>query len=1166
MKDQDYKQYLFEYFHDGANWCITVHATSPEDAQARMNKMPLARYLGIVEATIPAALPGSGLLVRVWCWWKNLGIAGALLLATAAQAAAPWPIVYVEQPGAGSQLPDASSPGPKAHSKIVRLDPDGKRTVLVDPGPTRSAWDPMPSLDGKWVYYADAGPMEQRPDLTITRLLGSDIWRVNVETLAKERLTNNSQAAPYGGRSPRPWAAGLWNMGPCPLADRLIFTSDREIPGQHQLWSCDLDGKNVEKTGFLNLQSALHPMRLSNGRVLFSTNEGQGMRISITWGQWTVLPDGRDFEPFFSAYWAATSLHFAGEAANKQVVTTAYYASQANDGFGAFFAAPIDFPGYEHKTPLPAGSDQQISKLFLPKLGYELTPWTHPWDTASPQRPDGTFVGKVSHPAPCPDPTKILCSYSPGPVNRGGKPTSTPLVQSGIYLMPIGAPTTGPEQLVKVVDDPNAHEYQAQPLVPYATLFPSHPQAPLPKPESWLPNDGTEHLPAGTPYALIGTASLYTRETDTLVAGRTSFSPIGLQGGNAKPFNNSEIAKIRILTMEWPTGSNPNLNSHETNLAGEEKLRILGEVDVRRFDATGNRIKDPAGNPDTSFLARIRADEPFTFQLIDSSGSALSMSQTWHHVRPGERKHDCRGCHAHTAPETRFEFEQSWAAKNPPADFTTVNPRLVEFKRDVKPILTARGIPFDDSTPAKLHDGLGLFYQVYSFDSKSSKLVADLKAASATAAEIRTVSEWYDTGGLIDLGDAFRDETKPTLFIHSPRRGAPPQPITKVIVSAADAQLQAGSLRVSLNGQPLSMTPAGDGIWEAVVPAVSSGIVTASVADVQGNVTRQERVFGDVPAPPLFVKTDTTTKGTWKGVYGADGFAMAGSTTSLPASVQLTLSGQDQHVWAATTQDPRALQKPTGTDRIMAAWYSGGSFNLNLKLADLRQVALYCVDEQPGPEARKQFVDIIDPTTNAVVDSREVADFAGGKWLVWNLSGDVQLRVSRVAGANAVLSGIFFGPVTATQPPLPVRNTKAVYIGRPIDLIGAGRSTTPDGVPDHRISLTGVGAWNRCIVKDKNGAFTWSNEAEIPLAMMRPGQGVANPTGLSEINFNPHPGSEALTEWVVYLRYPDGTEDQIATTLPPTAPPPPSGPTANELKYKAALESINVTASAALAP
>src|SRR6185436_6888111 len=95
----------------------------------------------------------------------------------------------------------------------------------------------------------------------------------------------------------------------------------------------------------------------------------------------------------------------------------------------------------------------------------------------------------------------------------------------------------------------------------------------------------------------------------------------------------------------------------------------------------------------------------------------LNMAQTWHQVRPGERRNDCGGCHAHSQKPT--DFYQTMAAKADyvPWDLTgDKHPMLttkakdesggrqwdsksetgvryaksvenVEFNRDIKPIL-----------------------------------------------------------------------------------------------------------------------------------------------------------------------------------------------------------------------------------------------------------------------------------------------------------------------------------------------------------------------------------------------------------------------------------------------------------------------------------------------
>ena len=107
------------------------------------------------------------------------------------------------------------------------------------------------------------------------------------------------------------------------------------------------------------------------------------------------------------------------------------------------------------------------------------------------------------------------------------------------------------------------------------------------------------------------------------------------QGADAGKYDSEEIYAVRILAMEPTTHRSygPYAGATFFNHANE-RLRILAEIPLRKFDAAGKAIKDVDGNPDTSFPAKIPADVPFTFQTIDKNGLVLNMSQTWHQVRP----------------------------------------------------------------------------------------------------------------------------------------------------------------------------------------------------------------------------------------------------------------------------------------------------------------------------------------------------------------------------------------------------------------------------------------------------------------------------------------------------------------------------------------------------
>ena len=159
-----------------------------------------------------------------------------------------------------------------------------------------------------------------------------------------------------------------------------------------------------------------------------------------------------------------------------------------------------------------------------------------------------------------------------------------------------------------------------------------------------------------------------------------------------------------------------------------------------------------------------------------------------------------------------------------------------------------------------------------------------------------------------------------------------------------------------------------------------------------------------------FVKTDATTSGSWKGVYGADGFNVINDTSSYPSYVTVTPTANALYTWVSSTTDVRALQKASSTtDRIAACWYSGTftTVDLNFKDTSSHQVAMYLLDWD-NFYGRTERVDILD-ANNTLLDSRSVSSFINGQYLVWNLSGHVIVKITNTnPSSNAVLSGLFF--------------------------------------------------------------------------------------------------------------------------------------------------------------
>src|SRR5207253_1334008 len=117
-----------------------------------------------------------------------------------------------------------------------------------------------------------------------------------------------------------------------------------------QLFVMDEDGGNVECVGHLNLGMALHPVVLTDGRIIFSSLESQGLRSSIMWGLWSIHPDGTRWGPVISAFLpgegAPNAFHFQTQLSDGSIIAEEYY-NQNNSGFGTYLKLPLQPPdGY----------------------------------------------------------------------------------------------------------------------------------------------------------------------------------------------------------------------------------------------------------------------------------------------------------------------------------------------------------------------------------------------------------------------------------------------------------------------------------------------------------------------------------------------------------------------------------------------------------------------------------------------------------------------------------------------------------------------------------------------------------------------------------------------------------------------------------------------------
>ncbi len=669
-------------------------------------------------------------------------------------------IVYVRAPQPVGKTPSrwAEVGDPRTMepgADLMLLHPDGNEEVLVPVQPQESITDPFVSFDGQWVFFAKMHDALNHK--------GADIYKVNVATrkvtqLTKQDFTPNAGAADWKNTPLPAW--GVYNLGPTAVpGGKIAFVSDRNAfqstnPGYAphalalQLFVMDEDGRNVECIGHLNLGSALHPVILSDGRIMFSSLESQGLRSHHLWGIWAIQADGSHWNPLVSAFDTSNgttdSLHFQTQMSDGAIVVQSYY-NLNNFGFGTYFKLPAQAPdGYPRfgpanpvdprNTPLRNGrlGDGRPQLMRLPFTPYGMETLTafvqrldEPAQHAVLKKSDSPRVGKFTHPSGAPD-NRLLTAWAPGAVHG-----SNSAIDSGIYLIKSGAPLDEPGQMLLLKNDPRYNEQWPRALVPYRRVHGIDEP-----PVTALANGGGSSplLAEGSPFGLVGSSSLYKRESypyGAVPPGKVTAAYAGakdpgdhglidshnwiVQGADAGFYHNDDIQAVRIVILEPTTVREDGAKSGALfyNHA-HERMRILGEFPVRHFEG-GKQLIDPDGNPDTSFQVKVPADVAWTFQTLDRNNMVLNAAQTWHQVRPGEIRHDCGGCHAHSQKPTRFEdtaaakadytvfdptrgtplltskaLDQSgkrWDVKDETGLRFANGPLNVEYQRDVKPIL-----------------------------------------------------------------------------------------------------------------------------------------------------------------------------------------------------------------------------------------------------------------------------------------------------------------------------------------------------------------------------------------------------------------------------------------------------------------------------------------------
>lgn len=527
-------------------------------------------------------------------------------------------------------------------------------------------------------------------------------------------------------------------------------------------WRMNPDGTSQERVEGFSQAGCQHPFILKDGRVVWTHRHDAGRRQQVS-GNYPLMvatQDLADFKTLAGPHHHANAFHFGTQLSNGDIVVCTYYHNN-NFGHGPLLRFPVDAPGgpgtnnpyFQNMEPISQIGGQYDTWNYnehFKRIGESLsTPWSMgPGfsalgdDNAAPflNGVSGERVGKPTMPAAAP-PTSgapnLLLVWSPGGVNVHNN-NELPSMKVAYAIGGTAVQRDDLRILKESVDasgNPLHHYLYPKPLVTYAAIYG------VPRP-AWIPdtaNAGAHPaLPAGSPFATTGTSSLYNRESEwptpfqdewdlhpadnhrTYVnVGADSFAVRQTNGRWALPINDpvngapliygaqvvADMARVDTYYQTWSQSAR-----YLTHNNGRQIWGVLGEIPVRKKDDAGQTILDPQGNPDTSYEVRIPAMVPFHHRALDANGMMLTTELTWHSTKPGERKNNCGGCHAHSREKQPLDFQLTAAAQDTyqVTDFALQTPVLdqtaggtpivtnrpekiwvVEYHQDVRPIFTA---------------------------------------------------------------------------------------------------------------------------------------------------------------------------------------------------------------------------------------------------------------------------------------------------------------------------------------------------------------------------------------------------------------------------------------------------------------------------------------------
>jgi hypothetical protein len=206
-----------------------------------------------------------------------------------------------------------------------------------------------------------------------------------------------------------------------------------------------------------------------------------------------------------------------------------------------------------------------------------------------------------------------------------------------------------------------------------------------------------------------------------------------------------------------------------------------------------------------------------------------------------------------------------------------------------------------------------------------------------------------------------------------------------------------------------------DGRWVRVASWTPSDSEVSSGKDGECSYSLHWREPEEiVPSTARYEGRDSQTAGAWKGKYGARA-AWIPNVSGMEAQAGYRLEADGAaFAWDSKTSDRRALEsiQTGGSARKATCWFGDAAVSCFLTPPDTQPycVSLYVLDYDRNGRANR--IELSDEAGVLAGCETSEQENARGIYLSWSVTGPVRVRLTKKAGFNVALSGVFIDPAT----------------------------------------------------------------------------------------------------------------------------------------------------------